>query len=60
MTNRACLDRVADELCEFETMTGERLKAAVWGTKKSRRSGQTSRKNPQKWQEYLLIPAKTM
>lgn len=27
MKNRECLDRVADELCELETMTGDRLKA---------------------------------
>lgn len=29
MKNRACLDRVADELCEFETITGDRLKELV-------------------------------
>jgi len=29
MKNRACLDRVADELCEFETVSGDRLKEIV-------------------------------
>ena len=29
MTNRACLDRVADELTETETMTGDRLREII-------------------------------
>ncbi|CAE7601979.1 ftsH [Symbiodinium sp. KB8] len=29
MTNRACLDRVADELTETETMTGDRLRELI-------------------------------
>jgi len=29
MTNRACLDRVADELTELETMTGDRLREII-------------------------------
>mmetsp|Transcript_106503 Transcript_106503/g.217268 ORF Transcript_106503/g.217268 Transcript_106503/m.217268 type:complete len:95 (-) Transcript_106503:63-347(-) len=29
MTNRACLDRIADELVEEETMSGERLRNLV-------------------------------
>ncbi|CAE7254744.1 ftsH, partial [Symbiodinium pilosum] len=29
MSNRACLDRVADELCEAETLSGDRLRSLV-------------------------------
>ena len=29
MTNRACLDRVAEELTELETMTGDRLRQII-------------------------------